>query len=42
MFDVKDFYPSIQDELLNKGLRFAQKYIDIINKDTEIVYHALT
>ena len=23
IFDIKDFYPSIQEELLNKGLRFA-------------------
>ena len=39
MFDIKDFYPLIQ-ELLNKGLRFAQEYIDITSKDTEIIYHA--
>ena len=40
MFDIKDFYPSIQEELINKGLRFAQEYIDITSKDTEIIYHA--
>ena len=40
IFDIKDFYPQIQEELLNKGLRFAQEYIDITNKDTEIIYHA--
>ena len=40
IFDIKDFYPSIQEELLNKGLRFAQEYIDITSKDTEIIYHA--
>ena len=39
MFDIKGFYPLIQ-ELLNKGLRFAQEYIDITSKDTEIIYHA--
>ena len=33
MFDIKDFYPSIQEELLNKGLRFAQKFIDVTSKD---------
>ena len=38
--DIKDFYPSIQEELQNKGLRFAQEYIDITSKDTEIIYHA--
>ena len=40
IFDIKDFYPSIQEELLNKGLRFAQEYIDITSKDKEIIYHA--
>ena len=40
MFDIKYFYPSIQGELLNKGLRFAQEYIDNSSKDTEIIYHA--
>ena len=39
MFDIKDFYPSIQEELLNKALRFPQKYIDITSKDTKIIYH---
>ena len=34
MLDIKDFYPLIQEELLNKGLRFAQKYIDVTSKDT--------
>ena len=40
MFNIKDFYQSIQEELLNKGLRFAQEYIDITSTDTEIIYHA--
>ena len=40
MFDIKDFYPSIQEELLNKGLRFAQEYINVTSKDREIIYHA--
>ena len=39
MFDIKDFYPLIQQELLNKGLRFAQEYIDITSKDKEIIHH---
>ena len=33
---IKDFYLSIQEELLNKGLRFAQEHIDIFGKDREI------
>ena len=40
MFDIKDFYPWTQEKLLNKGLRFAQEYIDVTSKDTEIIYHA--
>ena len=40
MFSIKDFYPSIPEELLNKRLTFTQKYIDISGKDTEIIYHA--
>ena len=37
IFDIKGFYPSIQEELLNKRLRIAQEYIDITSKDTEII-----
>ena len=39
MFVIKDFCPSIQEQLLNKGLRFAQEDIDVTSKDTEIIYH---
>ena len=40
MCDIKDFYSSIQEELLNKGLRFAQEHINVPSKDREIIYHA--
>ena len=40
MFDIKDFNPLIKEELLNKGLRFAQEYLDITSKYTGIIYHA--
>ena len=38
MFDTKNKqtkknYQSIQEELLNKGLKFAEEYIDISGKD---------
>ena len=36
MFDIKYFYPSIQKELLNKGLKFAKGYKYISDKDREI------
>ena len=32
MFDIKDFQQSIQQDILNKGLRFAEEYIDISGK----------
>ena len=40
ILDIKDFHPSIQEELLNKGLRFTQKYMDVTSKDKEIIYQA--
>ena len=40
MFDIKDFYLSIPEELLNKGLRFAEEYIDIFGHAREIIYAA--
>ena len=40
MLNIKGFYPLIQEELLKKGLRFAQGYIDITSKNMEIIYHA--
>ena len=39
MLNISDFYPSIQKKILNKGFTFAQKYIDITKKDTEINNH---
>ena len=39
MFYIKDFHPEIKEELLFKGLRFVQEYIDITSKDREILYH---
>ena len=33
---MKDFYSSIQEELLKTGLRFAQEYIDITSKDKKL------
>ena len=40
MFAIKIFFPSIQEELLDKRLRFAREYIDVTSKDAGIVYHA--
>ena len=41
MFGIKYLYPSIQKELLNKGLKFAEGYKYTSDKDREIIYHAL-
>ena len=40
IFDVKDFYPSIKEKLLNNALKFANSIIPIDNKDKEIIHHA--
>ena len=40
MFDIKDFYPSIKEKLLNEALAFADKYVEIPNEDKVIINHA--
>eukprot|EP00111_Clytia_hemisphaerica_P016700 TCONS_00049516-protein len=40
MFDVKDFYPSIKEKLLKKAMKFAEKHVQIDQKDKEIIHHA--
>ena len=40
MFNIKEFYLSIQEELLNKGLRFAEESIDISSNNRKIIYRA--
>ena len=39
-FDIKDFYPSITEQLLVKALNFAEKHVKISKKDKSIIYHA--
>ena len=39
IFNIKYFYPSIQEELLSKGLMFTEEYIDTSSKDSEIICH---
>ena len=31
--DIKGFYPSITEDILEKSLEFAKQYVDIIEKD---------
>ena len=40
MFDIKDFYPSITKDLLNKALNFASEYIYISKFDIDVINHA--
>ena len=40
VFDVKDFYPSITENLLKNAIQFAETLIAIDPKDKEIVHHA--
>ena len=40
MFDIKDFYPSITQDLLNKTLKFASEYIYISKSDIDVIHHA--
>ena len=37
MFDIKDFYPSITQDLLNKVLNFASEYIYISKSDIDVI-----
>ena len=38
--DIVDFYPSINEELFNKAIKFAEKYITITDQDKDILQNA--
>ena len=40
MFDIKDFYPTITQDLLNKTFNFASEYIYIPKCDIDVINHA--
>ena len=40
MFDIKDFDPSITQDLLNKALNFASEHIYISKCDIDVINHA--
>ena len=40
MFDIKNFYPSIAPDLLNKVINFASEYIYISKCDISVIHHA--
>ena len=39
-FDIKDFYPSISEKLLEKALIFANKYKNVTKEEKKIIYNA--
>ena len=39
VFNIKDFYPSIKETLLMKAINFAEKLVNITNKDKVIIKH---
>ena len=40
MFDIKDFYPSIEKGSLIEALEFAKQHVVIKCKDRETIFHA--
>ena len=40
MFDIKDFYPCIMQDLLNRALNFASEYIYFSKCDIDVINHA--
>ena len=40
MFDIKDFYPSITQDRLNKALYFGSENVYISKRDIDIINHA--
>ena len=40
MFDVKDFYPSIKENLLKEALDFARLHTTVSSGDVDVILHA--
>ena len=39
-FDIKDFYSSIKETLLNEAIQLAKEHMSITRKDIEVIFHA--
>ena len=39
VFDIKDFYPSITENLLKEALEFAKQHVHIKKKDFDLIMH---
>ena len=42
MFDIKDFYPSINGALLLDALKYARKHIKLLKKDINLACKEVT
>ena len=40
VFEVKDFYPSINEKLLRNSIIFAESLTNISDKEKEIIHHS--
>ena len=40
VFDIENFYPSITEKLLTDFIIFAKQYIDITDRDIDIIMHS--
>ena len=40
MLDMRDFYPSIKEDLLIEALEFTKNHVPIKTKDRETIFHA--
>ena len=40
VFDIKDFYPSINESLLKNAIQFAEKHTHITEENKAIIFHA--
>ena len=39
-FDIKDFYPSIKETLLNEAIQFVKEHVPITREDVEVIFQA--
>ena len=39
MFDIEEFYPSITEKLLKDAIAFAERHINISDKEKEVIFH---
>ena len=40
IFDIKDYYPSISEELLKKAIKFAASQVEVTKNEYETIFHS--